>query len=301
MGLLLFESGSYLRKRSLSMSMRRIQAGKITSTVSQLCQDANFYLGEDVIAALKKGRGNEKSEVGKQVFDQILQNAEIAATERIPLCQDTGLAVIFLDLGQEVHIVGGDLYTAVEEGVRQGYEKGYLRKSAVKQPYSARINTKDNTPPIIHTRIVPGDQLKIIVAPKGGGSENMSRVTVLKPSQGRAGVIDYVVNLADEAGSNPCPPIIVGVGIGGTIEQTALIAKRSLLREVGKPNPDPEIAELEAEILKRINATGIGPQGFGGTVTALAVHVETFPAHIASLPVAVNIQCHSARHKEAIL
>ncbi len=281
--------------------MREIQTSEITSTVSRLCQDANFYLGEDVIAALKKGRENEKSDVAKQVLDQILQNAEIAAAERIPLCQDTGLAVVFIDLGQEAHVVGGDLYTAVAEGVRQGYDEGYLRKSAVTQPYSARVNTKDNTPPIIHTRIVPGDQLKITVAPKGGGSENMSRVTVLKPAQGRAGVIDYVVGVADEAGSNPCPPIIMGVGIGGTIEQTALIAKRSLLREVGKPNPDPEIADLEADLLKRINATGIGPQGFGGTVTALAVHVETYPAHIASMPVAVNIQCHSARHKEAIL
>ena len=281
--------------------MREIQTSEITSTVSRLCQDANFYLGEDVIAALNKGRESEKSDVAKQVLDQILQNAEIAAADRIPLCQDTGLAVVFLDLGQDVHITGDDLYTAVEEGVRQGYEEGFLRKSAVTQPYSARVNTKDNTPPIIHTQIVPGEQLKITVAPKGGGSENMSRVTVLKPAQGRAGVIDYVVGVADEAGSNPCPPIIVGVGIGGTIEQTALIAKRSLLREVGKPNPDPEIAELEAELLKRINATGIGPQGFGGTVTALAVHVETYPAHIASMPVAVNIQCHSARHKEAIL
>jgi len=281
--------------------MREIQTSDITRTVSQLCQEANFYLGDDVKAALKKARDNEKSEVGKQVLDQILQNAEVAASERMPLCQDCGLAVIFLDLGQDAHIIGGDLYTAVEEGVRQGYEEGYLRKSVVTQPFSARVNTKDNTPPIIHTRIVPGDQLKIIVAPKGGGSENMSRVTVLKPAQGRQGIIDYVVNAVVEAGSNPCPPLIIGVGIGGTIEQTALIAKRSLLREVGQPNPDPEVAELEAELLKRINASGVGPQGFGGVTTALAVHVETYPAHIASMPVAVNIQCHSARHKEAIL
>jgi fumarate hydratase subunit alpha len=281
--------------------MREIQASDITRTVAKMCQEANFYLGEDVIAALKKGRDTDTSEVAKQVLDQILQNAEIAASERIPLCQDTGLAVVFIDLGQDAHIVGGDLYTAIEEGVRQGYEEGYLRKSAVTQPFSARVNTKDNTPPIIHTRIVPGDQLKITVAPKGGGSENMSRVTVLKPAQGRQGVIDYVVSVVDEAGSNPCPPLIIGVGIGGTIEQTALIAKRSLLREVGKPNQDSEIAELEAELLKRINALGTGPQGFGGNTTALAVHVETYPAHIASMPVAVNIQCHSARHKEAIL
>ena len=281
--------------------MREIQATDIAQTVSRLCQEANFYLGDDVIAALKKGRDTDKSDVAKQVLDQILQNAEIAATERIPLCQDTGLAVVFLDLGQDAHISGGDLYEAVAEGVRQGYEEGYLRKSVVTQPFSVRANTKDNTPPVIHTRIVPGDQLRITVAPKGGGSENMSRVTVLKPAQGRPGVIDFVLNTVAEAGSNPCPPVIVGVGIGGTIEQTAMIAKRSLLRKVGAPNPDSEIAELEAELLKRINATGVGPQGFGGTTTALAVHVETFPAHIASMPVAVNIQCHSARHKEAIL
>lgn len=281
--------------------MREIEAVKITREVARMCQEANFFLGEDVKAALQKGRDTDKSDVAKQVLDQILQNAEIAATERIPLCQDTGLAVIFVDLGQDAHITGGDLYTAIEDGVRQGYEEGYLRKSVVLQPFSARVNTKDNTPAVIHTRIVASDQIKITVAPKGGGSENMSRVTVLKPAQGRSGVIDFVVNTVAEAGSNPCPPLIVGVGIGGTIEQTALIAKRSLLREVGKPNPDPEIAELEAELLMRINASGVGPQGFGGTTTALAVHVETFPAHIASMPVAVNIQCHSARHKEAVL
>ncbi len=281
--------------------MKEIQATDIISTVSRLCQDANFYLGEDVIKALKKGRDTDQSEVARQVLDQILQNAKIAASDKIPLCQDTGLAVVFLELGQDVHIAGGDLYTAIEEGVRQGYEEGYLRKSTVTQPFSARVNTKDNTPPIIHTRIVPGEQLKIIVAPKGGGSENMSRVTVLKPAQGRQGVIDYVVSVVDEAGSNPCPPVIVGVGVGGTIEQTALLAKRSLLREVGTPNTDPEVAELEADLLRRINALGTGPQGFGGNTTALAVHVETYPAHIASMPVAVNIQCHSARHKEAVL
>jgi fumarate hydratase subunit alpha len=281
--------------------MREIKTADITQTVSQMCQEANFILGEDVVAALKKARQQEKSEVGKQALDQILQNAEIAAADRIPLCQDCGFAVVFLDLGQDAHIIGGDLYAAIAEGVRQGYEKGYLRKSVVKQPFSARVNTKDNTPPIIHTRIVPGDKLKITVAPKGGGSENMSRVTVLKPAQGRKGVIDFVVNNVVEAGSNPCPPLIIGVGIGGTIEQTALLAKRALLREVGKPSSDPETAELEAELLKRINASGVGPQGFGGSTTALAVHVETYAAHIASMPVAVNIQCHSARHKEATL
>lgn len=281
--------------------MREIQAKDITETVARLCQDANFYLGEDVKSALREAGERDKSDVARQVLQQILQNADIAAGESIPLCQDTGLAVIFLEVGQDVHIVGGDLYAAVAEGVREGYEEGYLRKSVVEQPFSARVNTKDNTPPVIHTRIVPGDQLEITVAPKGGGSENMSRVTVLKPAQGRQGVIDYVVGVVSEAGSNPCPPVIVGVGIGGTIEQAAVLAKKSLLRDVGAPNSDPETAELEADLLREINALGIGPQGFGGTTTALAVHVDTFPAHIASMPVAVNIQCHSARHKTAVL
>jgi fumarate hydratase subunit alpha len=281
--------------------MRKIQAEAVTETVAGLCQEANFFLGDDVLTALKNAAENETSEVARQVLDQLLENARIAAAERIPLCQDCGAAVIFLDLGQDVHVGDGDLYGAVTQGVRIGYDKGYLRKSMVKQPFSARVNTRDNTPPIIHTRIIPGDQLKITVAPKGGGSENMSRFTVLKPAQGRPAIIDFVVKAVDEAGGNPCPPVIVGVGIGGTAEMTMLLAKQALLREVGKPGPDPEVAELEAEILKRVNSLGIGPQGFGGRTTALAVHVETFPSHIASLPVAVNLQCHSARHKEAVL
>lgn len=281
--------------------MKEITTDKIIETVAKLCQDANFYLCDDVLEAIKKAKENEASEVAKEVLSLIQENAKIAADEKIPLCQDCGAAVIFIDLGQDAHVVGGNLYEALAEGVRQGYEDGYLRKSMVDKPFSARINTKDNTPPIIHTRIVPGDKLKITVAPKGGGSENMSKLTVLKPAQGRQGVIDFVVDAVDAAGSNPCPPLIIGVGIGGTAERTMELAKRSLLREVGKPNDDPEIAELEAELLKRINASGTGPQGFGGRTTALSVHVETFPSHIASLPVAVNIQCHSARHKEAIL
>jgi fumarate hydratase subunit alpha len=281
--------------------MKEIQAEAVTQTIARLCQEANFSLGEDVLSALRRAGDNEASEVAQQVLLQILENADIAAAERIPLCQDCGAVVIFLDVGQDVHIVGGDLYTAIEEGVRIGYDKGYLRKSMVKRPFSARINTRDNTPPIIHTRIVPGEQLKITVAPKGGGSENMSRFAVLKPAQGRQGVIDFVVNAVDEAGGNPCPPVIVGVGIGGTAEKAMALAKIALLREVGKSSPDSEVAELEAEILKRVNALGIGPQGFGGRTTALAVHIETFPSHIASLPVAVNLQCHSARHKEEML
>ena len=281
--------------------MREIKAKDITETVARLSKEANYYLGEDVVAALKKAREQEESPAGRQILDQLLENAGIAAKEQMPLCQDCGLAVVFVEMGQDVHITGGDLVQAINEGVRKGYAEGYLRKSAVKQPFSARVNTKDNTPAIIHTEIVPGDKLKITIAPKGGGSENMSRFTVLKPAQGRQGVVDFVVNAVDEAGSNPCPPTIVGVGIGGTAEKAMIMAKKALLREVGKPSSDLEVAELEKELLQRINSTGVGPGGVGGRITSLAVHVETFPAHIASLPVAVNIQCHSARHKEAAL
>lgn len=281
--------------------MKEIKAKDVTSTIARLCKEANYFLGVDVLAALQKAREEEESPVARQVLDQILENAAIAAREEMPLCQDCGLAIVFLQMGQEVHISGGDLYQAVDEGVRQGYAEGYLRKSAVRQPFSARVNTKDNTPAIIHTEIVPGDQLKITVAPKGGGSENMSRFAVLKPAQGRQGVVDFVVSAVEEAGSNPCPPIIVGVGIGGSVEKAMILAKRALLRTVGEPSPEPEAAELEKELLQRINETGVGPGGVGGRITSLAVHVETFPAHIASLPVAVNLQCHSARHKEAVL
>lgn len=281
--------------------MKEIKAKDVTSTVARLCKEANFFLGDDVLAALRKAREEEESPVARQILDQILENAAIAAKDEMPLCQDCGLAIVFIELGQEVRISDGDLYQAVDEGVRQGYAEGYLRKSAVRQPFSARVNTKDNTPAIIHTEVVPGDQLKITVAPKGGGSENMSRFTVLKPAQGRQGVVDFVVSAVEEAGSNPCPPTIVGVGIGGSAEKAMILAKKALLRTVGKPSPDQEVAELEKELLQRINATGVGAGGVGGRITSLAVHVETFPAHIASLPVAVNLQCHSARHKEAVL
>ncbi len=281
--------------------MREIKAGEVTETVSRLFQEACYQLPEDVLLALQKAREKEVSAAAQTVLDRLLENAAIAAEGQIPLCQDTGCAVVFLELGQEVHISGGDLYAAVNEGVRQGYDKGYLRKSIVSHPFSSRINTRDNTPAMIHTELVPGDSLKITVLPKGAGSENMSRLTVLVPAQGRQGIIDYVVSCVDEAGGNPCPPLIVGVGIGGTVDKTMLMAKRALLRGVGQPNPDAEIAELESEILARVNKLGIGAMGYGGTVTALAVHVEAFPCHIASLPVAVNLQCHSARCKEAIL
>ena len=281
--------------------MRDIDCQQITEAVSHLFQEACVYLPEDVLAVIKQARESEESPAAQDVLDRILENTEIASAEKIPLCQDTGTAVVFLELGQEVHITGGDLYSAVNEGVRQGYDKGYLRKSMVRQPYSARVNTKDNTPAVIYMDIAPGDNLKVTVMPKGAGAENMTRLAMLSPSQGRQGIVDFVVNAVDEAGSNPCPPLIVGVGIGGTAEQTLMLAKRALLRKVGELNPDAEFAELEKEILQRINKLGIGPMGYGGRTTALAVHVEVFPAHIASLPAAVSLQCHSARHKEAVL
>ena len=281
--------------------MREISADDITKTIARLCQEANFDLGEDVLDALKRARDKEESPLGQQVLEQILENDNIAKSQKIPICQDCGTTVVFLELGQDAHIIGGDLYAAVEEGVRQGYKEGYLRKSIVRQPYSSRINTKDNTPAVIHMEMVKGDRLHITVMPKGGGSENMSRLAMLTPAKSRQGVIDFVVNSVAEAGSNPCPPVIIGVGIGGTADKAMILAKKALLRQVGEPNPDPEIAELEQEVLERVNSLGIGPQGFGGRTTALAVHAEVFPTHIAMMPAAVNLQCHAARHKEAVL
>jgi fumarate hydratase subunit alpha len=283
------------------MTLRELSCTEIAQAVSRLCVEANYYLGDDVVGALRRARADEISPVGQEVLDQLLENVVVAREEGLPLCQDTGLAVVFLAVGQEVHIVGGDLYQAVNEGVRRGYEEGYLRKSIVDRPFSARSNTKDNTPAVIHCQIVPGDRLQITVVPKGGGSENMSALGMLKPADGRQGVIDFVVEAVGRAGANPCPPTVVGVGIGGTAEKAMLMAKQSLLRPVGQPSPDAEVAELERDILERVNRLGIGPQGLGGTTTALAVHVETYPCHIASLPVAVNMQCHSTRHKQAIL
>jgi fumarate hydratase subunit alpha len=282
-------------------AMREIQAVDVTNTVARLFEHSCYYLPTDVINALKQARKKEKSPVCRDVLDRMLENVEIAGKEQIPICQDTGAAVVMLELGQEVHISGGDLYTAINEGVRQGYEKGYLRKSIVSQPCFTRVNTQDNTPAMIHTDIVPGDRLKISVLPKGAGAENCSRLEVLTPAEGRQGVIDFIVNLVSKVGYNACPPIIIGVGIGGTTDKAMLIAKRALLRKVGEPSPDPDVADLEREILERVNNLGIGAMGYGGTVTALAVHVETFPCHIASLPVAVNMQCWCARRAEAIL
>jgi fumarate hydratase subunit alpha len=279
--------------------MREINASEITRTIKELCMKANYELGEDVIDAFKKGRDAEESEAGKNIFNILLENAEIARKNSMATCQDTGLGVVFAEIGQDVHITEGSFEEAVNEGVRQGYQEGFLRKSTC-HPFS-RKNVGDNTPAVIHTRIVPGDKIKLMVAPKGGGSENMSRVTMLTPSSGRAGVVDFVVNRVKESGANPCPPIIVGVGIGGTFERSAFLAKQALLRPLGTPNPDPEAADLEAELLEKINNLGIGPQGFGGRITALGVHVDIKSCHIASLPLAVNIQCHASRHHEAVI
>ncbi|RLA78978.1 MAG: fumarate hydratase [Deltaproteobacteria bacterium] len=279
--------------------MREVHVGEITKTVRDLFIDANINLGEDVLEALEQALEMEESPIGKEILKELIENARVAREEEMPICQDTGLAVVFLELGQEVHLVGGDLIEAINEGVRQGYQEGYLRKSAC-HPFT-RKNTGDNTPAIIHTEIVPGDRIKIIAVPKGGGAENMSRVVMLTPAAGLEGVKEFVVQRVKESGANPCPPIVVGVGIGGTLEEAALIAKKALLRPLGSKNPDPEAAAIEEDLLERINRLGIGPQGYGGRVTALAVHVNMVPCHIASLPVAVNIQCHAHRHKERVI
>ncbi len=280
----------------LESKVREIDAKKLSRAVARLCMDANFDLEEDVLGALKRGLEEEESEVGREVFEQLMENARIAHSEKLPICQDTGLAIVFVEVGQDVHIVGGALEEAIDEGVRRGYIDGYLRKSVLGDPIK-RVNSKDNTPAVIHTRIVPGSKIRIWVVPKGGGSENKSRIAMLKPADGVEGVKKFVVETVRIASADPCPPIIVGVGIGGSFEQCALIAKRALLRSIGSVHPDPFYADLERELLGKINDLGIGPQGLGGRITALAVHIETAPCHIASLPVAVNLNCHATRHK----
>ncbi len=279
--------------------MREIDVKRITEKVRELCIDANTDLGEDVFQAFDRAMEKEESPVGVGIIKELEENARLARDEKVAICQDTGFAVVFVELGQEVHLVGGDLNQAIHEGVRQGYRDGYLRTS-ICHPFT-RKNTGDNTPAIIHTEIVRGNNVKITVAPKGAGSENMSRVVMLAPSEGIEGIKRYVVQRVKESGSNPCPPTIVGIGIGGTFEQAALLAKKSLLRPLGSRNPDPELEELESEILTEINRLGIGPQGLGGRTTSLAAHVLMMPCHIASLPLAVNIQCHVQRHKEATI
>ena len=280
--------------------MREINVSAITEAVKNLCMDANYYLGKDVVDRLQECYRTEESPTGKEVIGKILENAEIAKSEQVPLCQDTGFAVFFVDMGQDLHIVGGDFVDAVNEGVRQGYKDGFLRKSIVSDPIE-RKNTGDNTPAIIHIRMVPGDRLKIIMAPKGGGSENMSEVKMMAPAAGVEGVKKFVIDRVKRSGANPCPPVVVGVGIGGTFEKCAEIAKKALLRPIGSKHPVSFYADLESELLKKINQLGVGPQGFGGRTTALAVHIEVHPCHIASFPVAVNMQCHVARHKETTI
>lgn len=280
--------------------MRQIDINEITEKVRKLSIDINTRLGGDVTDALKKARESEKSAVGRQTLGYLLENIGIAGDESVPICQDTGLAVIFVEIGQDVHIAGGDLRDAINEGVRQGYRDGYLRKSVLDDPL-LRKNTGDNTPAVIHFDIVSGDAVKIRMAAKGGGSENSSAMRMMKPSDGVEGIKEFVLNTVKKAWANPCPPIIVGVGIGGNFEAAPIMAKKALFRHVGDLNPAPHLAGLEMELLSGINALGIGPEGLGGTVTALAVHVEAAPCHIASLPVAVNIDCHVSRHMEVVL
>ena len=280
---------------------RELDVAAVTAAVRDLCITANYDLPVDVYGALKEAAETEESTVGREVLAQLVENADIAAADRVPICQDTGFAVIFAEIGQDVHLCGGDFEEAVHEGVRQGYAAGYLRKSVAEEPGHARRNTKDNTPAILHTSIVAGDQVCLTMMAKGGGAENMSTLSMLKPAQGWAGMADAVVETVSRAGSNPCPPVIIGVGIGGTIEKVTLLAKKALLRDVGSTHPDPRVAAMEEELLEKINALGIGPQGLGGRTTALAVFIEEMPCHIASMPMAVNVQCHAQRHKTVTL
>lgn len=275
--------------------MRTIQVEEITKNIREMCIEANHFLSQDMDAAMKKAVETEKAALGKQILGQLQDNLKIAGEEMIPICQDTGMAVIFMEIGQEVHFEGGDLEIAINEGVRQGYTEGYLRKSVVKDPL-IRENTKDNTPAVIHYQIVSGDKVNITVAPKGFGSENMSRVFMLKPADGIEGVKEAILTAVKDAGPNACPPMVVGVGIGGTFEKSALMAKQALTRPVNQHSKIPYVAEMEEEVLNRINSTGIGPGGLGGTTTALAVNINTYPTHIAGLPVAINICCHVNRH-----
>jgi fumarate hydratase subunit alpha len=278
--------------------MRTIEASSITQAVAKLAIDANYYLTNDVYNALVTGQEREESPLGKEIIGQLVKNACIARDEQRPICQDTGMSVVFAEVGQDVHIVGGDLTAAINAGIAKGYSEGYLRKSVVAEPLFNRQNTQDNTPAVLHTTIVPGDKLKITLSPKGFGSENMSALKMFKPSDGIQAVRKFVVDTVFQAGSNPCPPIVVGVGIGGTMEKAALLAKQALLRPLDQRNSHEEYAGFEQELLELVNQTGVGPQGLGGIVTALAVNVEYYPTHIAGLPVAVNINCHATRHAE---
>ncbi|MEW6025857.1 MAG: fumarate hydratase [Planctomycetota bacterium] len=280
--------------------MREIKAENIVAAIKKMCIEANCVISDEVIALLKKSLGIEESPTGKEMLQQILENDKIAKDKIVPICQDTGTAVVFAEIGQDAHITGGYLYDAINEGVRQGYKDGFLRKSIISDPLN-RKNTNDNTPAMIHPEIVPGDKLKIYLLPKGGGAENMSALKMLPPSAGLEGVKKFIIETVKNAGANPCPPIIVGVGIGGNFDGCAVLAKRAHLRPAGTPNPNPFYAKLEQDLLKEINNLGIGPQGLGGRCTALAVHIEYGPVHITALPVAVNINCHAARLRSALL
>ena len=283
------------------MAIREVEADEITATVARLAVEATHFLPDDVEGAIRAARTMERSPLAVQIIDEILENADIARTRMLPLCQDTGTAVVHVELGQDVHVTGGYLIDAINEGIRRGYGEGFLRKSIAAQPFSARANTGDNTPGVIHTEIVPGDQVHLFFMPKGGGCENMSRYQNFLPGMGKKAVVDFVCETVDMSGGNPCPPLIIGVGIGGTAEKAMAIAKHSLFRQVGSRHADPEVAELEDELLEAVNALGVGPQAIGGSTTALDVFVDTYPTHITALPVAVNIQCHSARTKQAVI
>lgn len=279
--------------------MREINVSEVTKTVSKLCMDSCYYLPEELLAKFKSAVVEEESPLGREILGTIIENAELAKRKAVPICQDTGLTVVFMEIGQDVHFVGGDLYTAIHAGVADGYVNGYLRKSSVDDPLFVRKNTNDNTPAIIHTTIVPSDKVKVIVCPKGCGSENMGAMKMLKPADGVEGVIKFVVDTVRSAGPNPCPPVTVGVGIGGNMEKAALLAKYSLTRKVGEHNANPQYAELEEKLLELVNKTGVGPSGLGGSTTAVAVNIEYAPTHIGGLPVAVNLNCHAARRAEA--
>ena len=280
--------------------MREFPVSQLTDVIERLCIEANTYLPEDVRCAIESSRAAEDGSIAQGVLDKIIENYGIADRDAVPICQDTGVACVFLEIGQDVHFVGGDLQEAVDEGVRRGYTNGYLRKSVVRDPLQ-RVNTGDNTPAMLYTEIVPGDKVTVTLAPKGFGSENMSNLVMLKPSAGLQGVKDVILQTVEAAGPNACPPMVIGVGIGGTFDKSALLAKKALMRPLGSHHPDPFYAELETEMLEKINSLGIGPQGFGGKTTALGLNIETMPTHIAGMPVAVNINCHVTRHKTEVL
>ena len=280
--------------------IRTVNTEDIVKNIKEMCIEANHYLSKDMDIAMKNAVTTEKSELGRKILNQLQDNLKNADEEMIPICQDTGMACVFLEIGQDVHIAGGDLAEAVNEGVRRGYDKGYLRKSVVKDPVR-RGNTGDNTPAMLYTEIVPGDQIKVTVGPKGFGSENMSMIRMFKPSAGLQGIKDFILEVVETAGPNPCPPMVVGVGIGGTFDKCALLAKKALMRPIDSENPDPFYADLEKEMLEKINELGIGPQGFGGKTTAIGLNIETMPTHIAGMPCAVNINCHVTRHKSEVI